>query len=432
MHQAFRDFDRYIEELDNIHKQFKNRSDKPISPSGENGKAKPARAENPQQQIADDVRRSIERGIAFSSARLFEIAGKAYGGTMAQGAYTVKDAYDGMELAVNQYLMRSDLVRQGNGNAANAKETLAKLQTLLWKLPTQTKRTAEMESFQQFSTPPNIAYLAAWTANVGAKDIVLEPSAGIGGLALWPKAWGATVYGNELSPRRLAFLNQLGLDGTYNLNAEQINNLLPDEIKPSVVLMNPPFSATAGRTATNKTANAKRHIEQALDRLEEGGRLVAILGNGMENDAPAFRAWWDDLRREYSVRANIRIDGENYKKYGTTFDVQLVVIDKTGPNRTPTITGTYKDLSKIPDLMEGIRNDRTRVEEHPAGVHTAVSGNGDADGSARGKLESKRSGTTSARSGGNDRGNAAGAAALDAGPRRGLQSRGDQPPQHVL
>ena len=43
---------RRDEELDNIHKQFKNRSDKPISPSGENGKAKPARAENPQQQIA--------------------------------------------------------------------------------------------------------------------------------------------------------------------------------------------------------------------------------------------------------------------------------------------------------------------------------------------------------------------------------------------
>lgn len=399
-------------------RQAETPAEKPAAPA--------KKAENPQQQIADEVRSSIERGTAFSSARLFEIADKAYGGTMAQGAYTVKDAYDGMELAVNQHLMHSDLVRQGNGSAANARETLAKLQTLLWKLPTQTKRTAEMESFQQFSTPPNIAYLAAWTANVGAKDIVLEPSAGIGGLALWPKAWGATVYGNELSPRRLAFLNQLGLDGTYNLNAEQINNLLPDEIKPSVVLMNPPFSATAGRTATNKTANAKRHIEQALDRLEEGGRLVAILGNGMENDAPAFRAWWDDLRREYSVRANIRIDGENYKKYGTTFDVQLVVIDKTGPSQTPTITGTYKGLSKIPDLMEDIRNDRTRAEEHPAGVHTAVFGNGDADGSARGKLESKRSGTTPARSGGNDRGNAAGAAALDAGPRRGLQSRGDQ------
>lgn len=320
-------------------------------------------AQIPQQKIADEVRKLIEDGIAFTNTRLFEIANKAYGGTMAQGAYTVKDAYDGMELAVNQYLLQSDLVKEGNGDAETAKKTLAKLQTLLRKLPTQTKRTAEMESYQQFSTPPNIAYLAAWTANVNSNDVVLEPSAGIGGLALWPKAWGATVYGNELSERRLAFLNQLGLDGTFNLNAEQINNLLPDEIKPTTIIMNPPFSSTAGRTATNKTANAKRHIEQALDRLEDGGRLVAILGNGMEDSAPAFRAWWNDLRREYSVRANIRIDGENYKKYGTTFDVQLVVIDKTGPNRTPTITGTYKDISEIPDLMEGIRNDRTRLED---------------------------------------------------------------------
>ena len=320
-------------------------------------------AQIPQQKIADEVRKLIEDGIAFTNTRLFEIANKAYGGTMAQGAYTVKDAYDGMELAVNQYLLQSDLVKEGNGDAETAKKTLAKLQALLRKLPTQTKRTAEMESYQQFSTPPNIAYLAAWTANVNSNDVVLEPSAGIGGLALWPKAWGATVYGNELSERRLAFLNQLGLDGTFNLNAEQINNLLPDEIKPTTIIMNPPFSSTAGRTATNKTANAKRHIEQALDRLEDGGRLVAILGNGMEDSAPAFRAWWNDLRREYSVRANIRIDGENYKKYGTTFDVQLVVIDKTGPNRTPTITGTYKDISEIPDLMEGIRNDRTRLED---------------------------------------------------------------------
>ena len=320
-------------------------------------------AQIPQQKIADEVRKLIEDGIAFTNTRLFEIANKAYGGTMAQGAYTVKDAYDGMELAVNQYLLQSDLVKEGNGDAETAKKTLAKLQAILRKLPTQTKRTAEMESYQQFSTPPNIAYLAAWTANVNSNDVVLEPSAGIGGLALWPKAWGATVYGNELSERRLAFLNQLGLDGTFNLNAEQINNLLPDEIKPTTIIMNPPFSSTAGRTATNKTANAKRHIEQALDRLEDGGRLVAILGNGMEDSAPAFRAWWNDLRREYSVRANIRIDGENYKKYGTTFDVQLVVIDKTGPNRTPTITGTYKDISEIPDLMEGIRNDRTRLED---------------------------------------------------------------------
>lgn len=332
------------------------------------------KASNPQQQIADDVRRSIEKGIAFNSARLFEIADKAFGGTQAAGAYTVKDAYDGMELAVNQHLMKShEIAEKANGDAQAAQNTLKTLQDLLSKLPTQTKRSAEMESYQQFSTPPTIAYLAAWSANITPSDVVLEPSAGIGGLALWPKAWGATVYGNELSKRRLAFLNQLGLDGTFNLNAEQINNLLPDNIKPTTVLMNPPFSSTAGRTTTNKTANAKRHIEQALERLEDGGRLVAILGNGMSDDARAFRSWWDELRKDYSIRANLRIDGENYKKYGTTFDVQLVVIDKDGPQMGRTITGEYKDLMEIPNVLEGIRNDRTRVEAAPqAEQHAAV------------------------------------------------------------
>lgn len=325
-------------------------------------KKQPAKiaSSSPQQQIADEVRKYIENGKSFSAAKLFEIADQAYGGTMAEGTYTVKDAYDGMELAVNQYLMQSDVVKNGNGDAKAAKATLDKMVELLSKLPTQTKRTEEMEQYQQFSTPPNIAYLAAWSANVTASDVVLEPSAGIGGLALWPKAWGATVYANELSTRRLAFLNQLGLDGTFNLNAEQIDNLLPDSIKPSVVIMNPPFSSTAGRTSKNDTANAKRHIEQALERLEEGGRLVAILGNGMADDAPTFRAWWNELRKEYGVRANIRLDGKNYRKYGTTFDVQLVVIDKTGQTTTATKTGTFTDLADIPAFMEEIRNDRTR------------------------------------------------------------------------
>jgi len=314
----------------------------------------------PQRAIAEDVLKYIQKGQDFTAARLFEIADKHFGGTMAEGKYTVKDAYDAMELAVNLHLVQAPFVQKGNGNQASARVTLKRLVELLKHIPTQTKRTAEQESFQQFSTPPNIAYLAAWTANVDASDVVLEPSAGIGGLALWPKAWGAKVYGNELSQRRLAFLNELGLDGTFNFNAEQIDNLLPESIKPSVVIMNPPFSATAGRTSKNDTANAKRHIQQALDRLEPGGRLVAILGNGMANDAPAFKGWWDELRRENSIRANIRLDGENYRKYGTTFDVQMVVIDKTGAQTGETVTGTFKDLAQVPGLMEGIRNDRTR------------------------------------------------------------------------
>ena len=321
---------------------------------------KQATATNPQDALATAIAdKLIKKGTAFNSSLLFELADKAYGGTMADGTYTVKDAYDAMELAVNKTLL--SVAKNFNGDVKTAVRAVNKLQSILDKLPTQTKRTEEQTSFQQFSTPPNIAFLAAWAANINDSDVVLEPSAGIGGLAVFPKAWGADVVVNELSERRLAFLKNMGFDRVFNENAEQINNVLPDDVKPSIVIMNPPFSSTAGRTATNKTSNAIRHVEQALQRLEDGGRLVAILGRGMANDTASFKSWWDSLRQEYDVRANISIDGSNYKKYGTSFDVQLVIIDKTGPQKGETLTGTYKNLTEIPAVLEGIRNDRIAV-----------------------------------------------------------------------
>lgn len=337
---------------------------------------KPVANSNPQSSIADRVAEKVASGQSFTANWLFDVANNAYGGTMADGTYSVKDAYDGMELGINKYLMNADFVKAGNGSLEDALNTLSELQNILRNIPTQTKRTEEMESYQQFSTPPTIAFTAARLANITSDDVVLEPSAGIGGLALWGKAWGAKVYGNELSKRRLAFLNELGLDGTFNENAEQINNVLPDDIQPTVVIMNPPFSSTAGRMKTNKTANAKRHIEQALDRLQEGGRLVAILGRGMSDDAPAFSAWWNDLRREYTIRSNVRIDGSNYQKYGTTFDDQLVVIDKVGPQEGKTLTGEYKDLSELMTDLEGVRNERNPISRSDMESDKSVSESG--------------------------------------------------------
>ncbi len=320
----------------------------------------------------DDPATLAEIGGKITSQELFKVSDTYYGGTMAEGKYTVKDAYDALELAVNSYLIDSAAVKKWNGDASVAGRALSSLHRLMNLLPTQTKRTEEMQQFQQFSTPPTIAYMAAWAANVNSNDVVVEPSAGIGGLALFPKAWGATVYGNEYSKRRLAFLDELGLDGTFNLNAEQLDNLLPERIKPSIVIMNPPFSSTAGRTLSNKTSNATRHIEQALERLEPSGRLVAILGRGMSDDAPSFKKWWSDIKGEYDVKANIQINGSNYTKYGTSFDVQLVVIDKTGPQKGKTLTGVVNDMQELPAMLEGIRNERLQ----PGRVlETAVHGN---------------------------------------------------------
>lgn len=324
-----------------------------------------ATEKKPHEVLADNLIQHLKEGNTITSQELQRLADEAFGGSRASGAYDIKTAYDSLELAVNKYLMDADFVKIGNGDVAAAELTEKALEQFMRYLPTQSVRTEEQQQFQQFSTPPNIAYLAAWAANIDKGDTVLEPSAGIGGLALWPKAWGATVYGNELSERRADILRSLGLDEIFTENAEQINNVLPDYVKPSVVIMNPPFSATAGRLSSNNTANAKRHIEQALDRLEDGGRLVAILGRGMSNDSRTFAPWWDDLRKEYNIRANLSINGRNYHKYGTDFDVQLVVIDKTGPQTGETITGSYDDLTEIPSVLEGIRNDRTQLERQP-------------------------------------------------------------------
>ena len=327
-------------------------------------------------QISDYVLDKLTNNGKITTQELQSIADKAHGGTMAEGKYDVKAMTDAMELGVNRYIINTISKAQSDFNSPKAEKAVESLdeitESILNAIPTQTKRSEEQVSLQQFSTPPNIAYLASWVANIDNKDTVLEPSAGIGGLASFAKADGATVYVNELSDSRLEMLKQLPFDGFFKENAEQINNILPDSVSPSVVLMNPPFSSTGGRTK-NSTKNAIPHIEQALLRLQDGGRLVAIVGKGMADDTPTFRNWYNELREKYNIRANIGIDGENYKKYGTTFDVQMLVIDKTGPQTGETITGTYKDLHEIPKLLEGIRNDRSRENQQ---LETGKSGRG--------------------------------------------------------
>lgn len=327
----------------------------------EQNPAEQMKGSTPSEKLANAILSEyLSKDKVIDSMALYALADKAFGGTQGEGAYNRKDAYDALELAVNKRLLT--LAKDMNGDTLKAQQSVRKLEELLRTLPTQSVRTQEMQDFQQFSTPPNIAYLAAWAGNVRPGEMVLEPSAGIGGIAVFAKSWGAEVAVNELSKRRLGVLESMGFDHVFNENAEQLDNVLPDSIRPTLVLMNPPFSSTAGRTARNKTSNAERHIDQALARLADGGRLVAILGKGM-NDAD-YRKYWDKVRKEYSVRANLSIDGSNYKKYGTTWGVQLVVIDKTGPQAGKTLTGSYKDLTEVPAVLEEIRNDRNAVERN--------------------------------------------------------------------
>ena len=311
--------------------------------------SEPELAPTATMAIADYVKAKLETGVKFTSTELFAEAAKAYGDTMANNAFTSKDAYDAMELGVNQYVLSLDDV------------SLDDMLKILEIVPTQTRRTAEMEKFQQFSTPPSIAYLANWTANVNENDVLLEPSAGNGGIAVFAKKDGAKVYVNELDKRRLEIIKNLPFDGFFNEDAEQINNIHGDKLEPTAIVMNPPFSSSAQRNMQDNKIGAK-HIEEALKMLAPNGRLVAIVGQGMADDSPAFRNWWRDIKSEYNVKANIGIDGKNYNKYGTNFGIQMLVIDKDGATIEPTKTAFVENIIDLQAILGGIRNGRPSID----------------------------------------------------------------------
>ena len=297
---------------------------------------------------------------------LTEAANHAFGGTQAQGTYSTKDAYDALEAAFNIHLLSTEDSGWTEQGAEWARTKAIDLTSRIQKLPTQTKRDEEMDEFQQFSTPPALSFVANWVANVKRDDVMVEPSAGTGDLAVWPEIAGAVVILNELAPRRQALLSALFPKAQlFKENAEQLDNVLPIDIAPTVIVMNPPFSSTAGRVHGQRdTTNGARHIEQALKRLEEGGRLVAIVGNGMAADRPAFYQWWKDIEKKYNVRANVGISGKEYAKYGTSFDNQILVIDKTGATTQPVLTGKVESVADLPTLLEGIRNDRQQIQSN--------------------------------------------------------------------
>jgi len=233
----------------------------------------------------------IEQKKTLTSAELFKIADQAFNGTMAEGAYSVKDAYDAMELAVNQRIAAHP--EWYDPNTGDPVFAVKALKDLVGRLPPQTRRTAEMDTKQQFSTPPPFAFVANWVAGLQKNYVYIEPSAGDGGLTVFAENVPVnTIVLNELSDRRADLLAELMPEAQiFRENAAQLHNILPADIKPTVAVMNPPFSASATMNGKKVTQEAATHIEQALKRLEPGVRLVVITGRGLGMKTPAFRNW---------------------------------------------------------------------------------------------------------------------------------------------
>lgn len=319
----------------------------------------PAPEVSPSRRLMDAVQAHLEGGGKLDNPTFDRMAAEAFGGSRAAGTYDPRDAYDALEAAVNRKMLGKDGKLLWDMEPRAALEHIEELQR---RLPTQTTRTQEQIERQQFSTPPALAYVAAKALAPQKDDLVLEPSAGTGSLAVWAKVAGAQVETNEIAPRRAVLLGELGF-APRGVDAEQLNNLLSQHIRPTAILMNPPFSATGGRVAQHKSEFGLRHVQQALARLAPGGRLVAILGGGQGLGRPAVADFWRDVEGKYNVRADVGISGENYRKYGTTFGNRLIVIDKTGPTDrlSNIVRGDFKSLPEVYDAIAPIAADRAAI-----------------------------------------------------------------------
>ena len=313
----------------------------------------------------------LGEGQKIANEALFRAADEAFGGTRGEGKWTPADAYDALEAGVVNHIKASPQLMLGARRGMPPKLLIANLQArIIDLLPTPNARTREKTEFQQFSTPPHYAAAAAWAANIQPDDVVLEPSAGTGmiavhaGGALGAKNEGNLVL-NEFAKRRVDALRQeFPKARIFNEDALQLNKIVSrDKLAPTVVVMNPPFSRTAGRTTRRDTSIGSQHIEAALDRLQPGGRLVAIVGGGMSFDAPTWKPWWKGIQERYNVRANVSVGRDVYRKMGTTFPTRLLVIDKTGPTTGTPVAAQAETVPDVIEALKEVRDDRPEADQ---------------------------------------------------------------------
>ena len=294
----------------------------------------------------------LGQGRALDSRALRSAMEAAFGGTDAEGTWVWKDAYEALEAAQVLFLRKfGGAMRTRAGSAAAMVEMLTRL---AGRLPSQTRRSEESEHFQQFSTPIALGFVAAEAAALTPSDVVLEPSAGTGLLAIFAECAKARLALNEIADTRAGLLGRLFRDvAVTRHNAEQIHDHLDAGIRPSVVLMNPPFSASPhveGRFAEA----AMRHIASALARLAEGGRLVAITGHNIGPDQPAWREAFVRLQQKGRVVFTAAIAGRAYVRHGTSIETRLTVIDRV-PAEDPRVFPDSASLSADPaELLDRV------------------------------------------------------------------------------
>ncbi len=300
----------------------------------------------------------LEAGRPIDAGTLRDAMTRAFGANDTEGAWVWKDAYEAAEASVVLFIKRYGraMRKQAGPGQEGPARVLRMLEAVAALEPSHTRRSDEQIRLQQFSTPLPLAYAALQAAAVRPGDIVLEPSAGTGMLAVMAEcALGGRTRDclvlNELAPVRAGVLSSLFPEASVTRhNAEAIADYLPC-VRPSVVLMNPPFSATPGVSGKRPDADL-RHIRSAFSTLKPGGRLVAITSANCIPNTPSwpFSASVASGKVTAKVVFTMAIDGKAYARRGTSFETRLTILDHSSARIEG--TGTLDVKARAADAGE--------------------------------------------------------------------------------
>ena len=291
---------------------------------------------------ARTIAANLASGEPITRRQLHTLLTDHFGGTDADGRWSVRDAHIALELAQTEYLQANAQIDLTT-SAADADRMFTALE---FGLPTQTNRSDEQIEWQQFATPPRLAWLAARACALVADELVLEPSAGTGMLAVWAAKAGSRLVLNEISPLRRDCLSALfPAARVTGHDAELIDELLDPAIIPSVVLMNPPYSHGIERGHDSRTGS--RHLRSAWNRLASGGRLVAIMPEWF--DCTKFLA---GLKGPISLRLNAAAE-RAFVRQGTGITTRLLIFDKVEGSNEPVAIRT-NDFRQLVDLVDAL------------------------------------------------------------------------------
>ena len=298
------------------------------------------------------------------------------GQKIVAGTEAAKNADEAIEVGV--VLASRNIVEQGRKDGLNSGQIYDKLVDLYNRQPNLAVRSSTSVADQAYSTPAPLAYVASELAGIDNKTSVHEPAAGNGMLTIGANPKNVTA--NELNANRFQMLQRILEGGTVT----EGNALQSEEENSSfdVVIENPPFGKAGD------ISNIDHDIAlRSLVTMKDDGRAVLILGGVQATTedgrregyrANAKRNFYYELYNLYNVVDHFTVGGNLYGKQGTTYPVDVIVIDGLGKSKRDLPASDLPQVFTSYEQLKEKLNDRmvSRGNVSPTGVDGGVSTEG--------------------------------------------------------